>query len=535
MDTRALLKGAYALLSREAKSTQELEELKISLEKAFAITPELLVSQGIVQEFLEPSVAIVPVAARTVYEEALAIYRMFAEIKAYKHRALVNQCILYDRLRNGKALKKQLQEMPHFSDTSYDVWFALGALCHKVSLYQQALIYFDKALDIRPNAPDALLKKAYCLEGLVRLRESEQCFLKVLNLESVGEQEGQDKDAYEEVCHGLGHVYTELGDREQGIRYMKAARDMSPIYMCCYAAIHSELKDFETALKLLEEALKHPHYLEDQEGRNELIFYRGEALSGLLRFVEADRDFKTFEEFSRDRGDTDAVAHAAIFQVKSLMKRSDLQSLSIEDLKAYRTKLVDSPLTEYANVFIHKEYDQLLEILDAYVKIKEALANSDAEIVSLDEPISKLRGTIGAQERLRLLLLTDRPGLIPDSEILDYADSDEALLCDVWLVIAHDELSSENLVLLSKHAESRSIIIAGFGELNLPARLRDDVMLIKDDLAAATRIAELTLLLDHSRRYIAEVKPIYAMAPVKTAPSFVSAQAGEVFPIPLIR
>lgn len=499
----------------------------------FPKEPILYAYRAMAFELLEPSISVLPLKAANDYKIALELYQKMTENPSEGVRAAINVCIMYDKLRDGDALKSQLSQLSSVGDESYELWFALGTLCHKVGKYDQAIAYLDKAIIACPNDVSALIKKGYCLEGLVKLREAEQCFLDVLSLPTVGDVPDKDADAYGEACHGLGHIYTELGDRDNGIRYMKAARDLSWVYMCCFATIHSELKDYENALRLIDDAMKHPAYQNNPEGQHELIFYRGEAYSGLQMFAEADRDFGIFEKFSRQRNDTDAVAHAAIFQVKSYLRRNNLENISLPDLHTYLEKLQSSPLSPYANIFIHKEYDQLIEIIQAYIRIKNIMSQDNPEIGDVADVIGILRSAMieNISETYPILYLTNDHTIKPATNILELRSEADGILCDVWLVAMRKSIPQEHMVLIAKYAEERTIVVVGFDGLSLPESLLEDVVLIDDNLDAGVRLAELTLLLDRSRRYIAEVKPIYAMAPVKTAPSFVSAQAGDLFPL----
>jgi len=537
METEQLLTEMRETLGREGVTRMELTSAILRLDRAIAISPWepiVYVYRGIGRELLEPSVSSLPSAAVDDYRHALTLYQELREDPKHETRASVNICVVLDRLREGKGLKEALARVTEIgNDDSYELWLVLATLCQKVSRYSQANACLDKALKARPGDVHALLKKAYCLEGLVRLWDAEECFQRLLRQPGVGEGDGQDIESYSEACHGLGHIYTELGDREQGIRYMKAARDASPIYMCCYSAIHTELKDFDSTLKYCEEALKHPYFVGSEEARYEIIFERAIAYSGLQMFAEADHDFRLFEKWSAARGDTDAVAHAAIFQVKSLLKRSDLREIGSTDIVEYRNRLVRSPLSEYANVFIHEQYDQLLETVEAYIQIRANLEQQDGENTALGGALDKLRGVLRDDEQLPVFHISNDRTLAPQSTILDLRQEREAQVCDVWLATLREEISPETLVLLAQHAKERTIIVAGFDGLSLPDNLLEDVTLVSDDLDTAVMMAELTHLLDWSRRRVAEVEPVYAMAPIKTAPSFVSAQAGDVYPIAL--
>ena len=187
-------------------------------------------------------------------------------------------------------------------------------------------------------------------------------------------------------------------------------------------------------------------------------------------------------------------------------------------------------MSDYANIFIHKEYNKLLEILEAYIEVKNIDVLDEQGSERIKRVIEVLGGVLESGELLPILFYSDKPQKLV-SRYLDFRGLGEAEVLDVWLLDFNTAISRDLLVLLGKYSEDKTIIININDRIEIPELIVEDFTIVNNDVDKCLKLCELTLLLDKSRQYIAEVKPIYAMAPVKTAPSFVSAQAGDLYPL----
>jgi tetratricopeptide (TPR) repeat protein len=150
-------------------------------------------------------------------------------------------------------LHDQIKEM----DSGEEYWKILherGFALSRIGQYEEAIKYYDKALDIVPHNEEILSNKGVTLFTLGRLDEAKVCFSTAIkatptyekawnNLGVVMRSEGKLKEAlrcynmsikanpmYKNAWYNKGFILEDMGRLEEAIRYYNKALEISPNY-----------------------------------------------------------------------------------------------------------------------------------------------------------------------------------------------------------------------------------------------------------------------------------------------------------------
>jgi len=155
-----------------------------------------------------------------------------------------------------------------------EYWNNMGVTLYKLSRYEDVLKCFDKAIDLEPDIAEYLEKKGDVLYELSRYEEALKCFDKAIDLEpDIAEYWGKK-----------GDVLYKLSRYEEALKCCEEAIDLEPDnaeYWGKKGDVLYKLSRYEEALKCFDKAI-------DLEPDNaEYLEKKGDVLSKLSRYREA--------------------------------------------------------------------------------------------------------------------------------------------------------------------------------------------------------------------------------------------------------
>ena len=160
-------------------------------------------------------------------------------------------------IRGGQwaAAKVLLEELARADRRNADIWYTLGVVNHHLGVLDEAVRWYEKALGLDPNHPEALFRL-----GNLRLKNNDRegairCYRKALQVHPRHEaaarnlgatlqdlqRTGEAIDCYRQfleqgiasagICFNLGNAFFDLGEREKAIAAYRQALALDPRYV----------------------------------------------------------------------------------------------------------------------------------------------------------------------------------------------------------------------------------------------------------------------------------------------------------------
>ena len=208
-------------------------------------------------------------------EQAVAEHEKALEIDPQLIRAHINLISLYGRLSRFENAEAHYRAAVRLDPSSYDSYYNYGVLLHGKGKYEEAEGAFRKVLEIQPDHADSHNYLGDILQRLGKLAEAAQEFRRAIDdrpnfskahfnlgrilvnqqkyqegiqelLLALGTKDQESEPAY---LYALGAAYARAGDRENGVRYLRLAREKAA------AGQHASLlESINRDLRLLEAA-----------------------------------------------------------------------------------------------------------------------------------------------------------------------------------------------------------------------------------------------------------------------------------------
>lgn len=225
--------------------------------------------------------------------------------------------------------------------TDYEDFYNLGMKALYECDYEQAVLYFDNALELNPDMPDAYIGRAKAYEGLGEYEKAASDYEKATELDN------SNSEAY----IGLADMYEKLGEVEKAEEIRRILHEQSG---------ESELPEND-----VEDNIEDT-FDEESVNETEITFLSGDKISlpvavaddgDMIRFVS-----ENIEHWSHFRGylsmgayfDIDYSSYIVDGNGKQWFPVNDELVMSIEDLREYWYKYfsdttdADSYLTEFS-------------------------------------------------------------------------------------------------------------------------------------------------------------------------------------------
>lgn len=465
-------------------------------------------------------------------------------------RAKLNICIIYDIIREGENLISNLPDPSSVDSKDLTVWYSLGLLFHKINEFDNAIICFDQCLKIKPEYIPALIKKGYSLEAAEphRLEEAIKCFTYILNINS----EEVEID-FGEIYHGLGHFYTELGKAREGMSYMRKAMIEDVNYITCYGTCYSEQKKYSQALDIFKNALtreglkqiygndlpvseisrRYNFVQENEELKNELMFYQGEAYWGIGDYEKAIECFERFKRYCLATQNHDGLAHACLYTTKATLKISNILLTEQNELEDLQKRLTDNNFSVFANKYIRNDHSKTISIINKLLLLKHLLNDYQASPKKISDAANELLSLCNDKTILYHFFSDINTNISFKSSYLCEASFEE-------MNVFH--ISSPRFVICEVHGPLKSTVVQAFfhylGKLPLVVLKRNSEIDLFEYLGAKVHdllifetiedLESVLLLIgayEKIKNNLLETVFLFGLTPNTAAPSF-SAQTG---------
>jgi hypothetical protein len=293
------------------------------------------------------------------------------------------QAIMHDRQRDPTSAKEALVRLGGRSDYDWSSIKALVGLSHKINMHERCIEWAD-AFTSKSGVGseilvDLLIKKAYSLEQTQRFEDAIELFEYLLHRHV---HELTSGALLAEVYHGLAHCHTELGIRDsicyhlrEGRRLMTNAVSQAPRYFSCLGTIHSEARDYRTAIKILQFARTHAPIRTDKHLLGEIIFYLGDAMSWSSMDGEAGELFKQFREYAERHDNTDALCHCNYYDAILSLRTRSVRDLARGEILGLKSQLREYAPSEYMPTSFRTAWQQMKAILEFLLAIRDLYHN----------------------------------------------------------------------------------------------------------------------------------------------------------------
>lgn len=465
--------------------------------------------------------------------------------------SLTNRSIVLDHLGSDTELMRELFQVTEWLKNNkcrdYRVWWAAAFLNHKVQKFEEAIFCIDgmMTLDVSESLKiEALIRKGYCLEALRRFNEAIQLFHQILNDSSYT----SIAKLKPEIFHGLGHFYNERGNFRKSIsdikraeQYMQDAANLNTIYYTCYGTMYSENKNYQKALEIFNEALGMQEIQNDKHVRNELLFYKAEALSWVGDYARAYELFDDFEKYCEEENNKDGKVHCIIYKIETTLREMSIFEIELDKIRSWLEVLRRNEPSSYANRSIHEEWKKLNYLLEGLYDLKKFLEGEVGIDDVMKDIISSFKNAMNLV-KIEILVICDMPDTFQSQEKLKEFLADEFSFTilseksqegdinlleenDVMLVALYSHLSPRFVMWLSEKMRNGTIIMwYDRSKIQIPPEMEEKVHTCSD-LNNAVKIVSLLSAYDRMRKDLIEPIFLFGLAPTTQAPSY-SSQTG---------
>lgn len=184
-----------------------------------------------------------------LYDQSLARLKQAIDAKAYNPDAYFKIGIAYkykgDTLGAIASFRKAVEQDPELYDAHMQLGLLMSALGN-----EQALAYYDNAIQIDPESQEALYGKAKFLQDLGRMEAAKRIYRGMVRQNNQNEQ----------ALYNLGYVYLAQDSLDKAWRTFDATVQVAPDYAAAYYArgivneakgdISAAIADFRTCLNI---------------------------------------------------------------------------------------------------------------------------------------------------------------------------------------------------------------------------------------------------------------------------------------------
>ncbi len=236
-----------------------------------------------------------------------------------------------------------------------------------------------------------------------------------------------------EVFHGLAHFYNEravfhsittdssvmqvddqnenfnaIKRRESDIfnahEYISMAKDcdQSNAFHSCHGLICYESTNYLQAVYIYEEALELELVKKDKDLYYEILFYLAQSKAALGDKDDALNKLKDFEDYCERKHNDDAIAHARILRIKSILSDLDLYADS-NDSKYFHDLLDDileKRLSLYVPVSVQTERRKMIFALNAFYYLRRIIEDKITFLDGIEEISYNLQKYLNAEKTL---------------------------------------------------------------------------------------------------------------------------------------
>ena len=207
------------------------------------------------------------------FERALDYSNKILDKDKFNTEALFNKAYSLAKLKDYEEAINSYKEIRDFKNDP-DVTNNLGAAYAQMKKYEEALKWYDMALEIDPKCVYAMNGKGSALGGLKKYEEALKWYDMALEIDP--------KDV--SAMNGKGSALGDLKKYEEALKWYDMALEIDPKYVSAMYGKGSalgDLKKYEEALKWYDMALEiDPKYVYAMNGK-------GSALGGLKKYEEA--------------------------------------------------------------------------------------------------------------------------------------------------------------------------------------------------------------------------------------------------------
>lgn len=465
--------------------------------------------------------------------------------------APICRAIMHDRLREPHEAKRILEQFVHEKGTSPILLKAMVALTHKLNMHRECVELAQSLEKIgtcsvpTSTLVDARIKKAYSLEALREFRGAIEEFDII---RSQYDRDLRRSGLIADVFHGLGHCHTELGLAEgscfnlrEGRRWMSEAVERDARYFACLGTIHSEARDYPTAVKILDLARSRADIIKNEHLLNEIRFYLGDAMSWLSLEDEAREFFELFRGYAIENGNTDAECHCIYYDVMLELRTKGIHELSRFDLLNLQVRLKQVEPSDYMPESFRIAWKQVQVIVDFMLQVHELYNNPrlflrsgerlPAAVQTLDRADVQARvGVLGIESKhtASSVIFSNI-----DDLAINYGSDDIELLNQITVLIMAESQKGLPADQILKKMGTDHVIFEHYtsNDQYLQCELHRERIKSRGPMEVLCHLAGVIALLDEIRKRIARPVFLFGMVPTIEAPTFAT-QAGDIeFPL----
>jgi tetratricopeptide (TPR) repeat protein len=294
--------------------------------------------------------------------------------------------------------------IPPATSNDFSLFWVLGSLFHKAGEYDHAVDCLDRAIEISPKDYRPYLRRGYCLEGLLRLREATQSGIKAEQLYDA-EDTVNNVSERAEIWHALGHFFagaSYLGRTEPdessftlGLSYMiKACQsgENGLDYVSCVGSMFSEREQYQLALFWFDWARTRLPEKPDDSRLQEVQFYKAVALLGAGHPEETRAVLSGVREWALRSSDWDALCHVALYDAKSYVTGDSVVFPGAARLDDLSAQVRNHPPSRYVVSSVRRDRQAFILYLEGLSSLDKSSNDVDTNVIeSLTTAAAKFR------------------------------------------------------------------------------------------------------------------------------------------------
>jgi tetratricopeptide (TPR) repeat protein len=182
------------------------------------------------------------------FDDSMNLYDLVIERDEVNDNAYSNKAMMFYHLQMYGESRKNIEHALKINSSNAGYWGLLGDIEFKMQKYDEALLWYNKSLNIRPNHPWNLNQKGLVLSELGNHEEALDCFDMSIKLQP---------DAY--TLTEMGIQLNNLDRYEEAINYFNQALTMVPDNVNAIGNKSRSLrllKKYEEALDCINELIK---------------------------------------------------------------------------------------------------------------------------------------------------------------------------------------------------------------------------------------------------------------------------------------
>ncbi len=169
--------------------------------------------------------------------------------------------------KNYNEAQIYLEEVLKEKDGFADVYNMLGFICYTAGMHQNAIKYFQKALEINPNYTEVSLNLSVAYNEMGEFDKAQEVYAKAKEVGAGGSTSYLDPYAKGKLANmhaEIGVIYQDLGFYKEAVDEYKKAIALRPTFVDIknkLAVVYRDMRDYNKAVKEFEEAINiNPDY-----------------------------------------------------------------------------------------------------------------------------------------------------------------------------------------------------------------------------------------------------------------------------------